>query len=592
MPRRSLLSGAAVVFLLSAFVLRPVSGQEGPAALVPAAPEIRGFWVDGFNPGIKTKQEVDTLIARLQRAGCNAVFAQVRKRGDAYYFSRYEPLALDNRNGWDPLGYLVQAAHAAKPRIAVHAWINTCAVGGPSFDAGHVLAKNPSWRSLSDTGADYDNEAVKIDPGVPPAAEWTYRVYLDVARSYAVDGIHFDFVRYGGAHWGYAPASVARFNARNRREGQPAWDDPLWQQWRRDQLSALVRKVYANVAAVRPHVVVSAAVIAWGDAPRPGSDWTQSSAYRSVFQDWRGWLQEGILDLACPMTYFGPQRRAYQDRWAEWIKEHSFERAATIGVGAWLNTVPQTLDLVRINQAPSRASGKKAAGTLFYSYKGTNATFDAQGKRGEDAYNESFYDALGQVFAPAVPFPAFPWKEAPTKGHLKGTLLAGNNLDGADGAQATLEGNGAKRTQVADGTGFFAFIDLAPGTYTLVATYQGETSAARTITVAPGTVATADLLLASGDLPAPRLVEGLGDEGAGARVLLQGRLVTAGTDTLGDHFFVADRIGGTPLKVRAPATLFMPLVRDDLVTLTGILQTEQNRKVLYADAVQVVGSRP
>lgn len=28
-------------------------------------PQIRGFWVDGFNPGIKSRAEVDELVARV-----------------------------------------------------------------------------------------------------------------------------------------------------------------------------------------------------------------------------------------------------------------------------------------------------------------------------------------------------------------------------------------------------------------------------------------------------------------------------------------------------------------------------------------------
>jgi uncharacterized lipoprotein YddW (UPF0748 family) len=47
-----------------------------------------------------------------------------------------------------------------------------------------------------------------VDPGHPDAADWTFRVYLDVARHYDVDGIHFDFVRYGGANWGYVAGNV------------------------------------------------------------------------------------------------------------------------------------------------------------------------------------------------------------------------------------------------------------------------------------------------------------------------------------------------------------------------------------------------
>ena len=64
------------------------------------------------------------------------------------------------------------------------------------------------------------------DPGNPDAADWTFRVYLDVSRHYEVDGIHFDFVRYGSTdgkgRFGYNPVSVARFLAQKGRWGDGA----------------------------------------------------------------------------------------------------------------------------------------------------------------------------------------------------------------------------------------------------------------------------------------------------------------------------------------------------------------------------------
>lgn len=576
---------AIALSILALLAAAPATAQATPAAAPatsPLTPQIRGFWVDGFNPGIKSREEVDTLLARLQRAGCNAVFAQVRKRGDAYYFSRYEPLAVDNRTGFDPLRYLIERAHQARPRIAVHAWINTAAVGSPAFDPGHILARNPSWRSVSDTGEGDDREAIKIDLGVPEAAEWTYRVYMDVARSYPVDGIHFDFVRYGGAKWGYAPRSVARFNARYRRHGLPAWDDPLWQQWRRDQVTALVRKVYANAVAVRPAIVVSAALIAWGDAPKSEAEWTKSSAYSAVYQDWRAWLDEGILDLACPMTYFAAARhRSFQENWAEWIKTHPGRRAATIAVGTWLNTLPETLDLLRISQAPS-ASGRTAAGVLFYSYRGTSAG---------GSYDEVVYDTLGRALTSVPPFPLFPWKSHAAMGNLKGNVLTGSRLDWADGATVTLEGAGMTRTQTADGTGFFAFVDLPPGRYRLHAAHDGETSTARTIEVAAGETDTVNYFLSSGDLPAPQSAAAINREKAGTRARLSAGVVTIGMDVLNDRFYIVDHVGGTPLLVRAPKDLVLPIVRDDVVTLTGAIRIENGQRIFLADAVQVVGSR-
>src|SRR5688500_5802133 len=106
---------AVAVFLLA---VSPVRAQE-----------IRAFWADGFAEGFKSPEQVETLIQRLQTANCNAIFAQMRKGGDANYLSRYEPWAKDNPNRFDALAYLIDKAHACKPRIQVHAWINTCAVG-------------------------------------------------------------------------------------------------------------------------------------------------------------------------------------------------------------------------------------------------------------------------------------------------------------------------------------------------------------------------------------------------------------------------------------------------------------------------------
>src|SRR5581483_2825169 len=184
MKSRSLLCFLLSLLLLCGFLSAAQSQR----------PELRAFWADGFNPGFKSPQEVDELLQRLQAAHCNAIFAQMRKGGDAYYLSRYEPWAKDDQNHFDALAYLIQKAHALNPPIAVHAWINTCAVGGNAKNPFNILALHPDWLSLDPQNADFDGEASKIDPGHPDAADWTFRVYLDVARRYDVDGIHFDFV--------------------------------------------------------------------------------------------------------------------------------------------------------------------------------------------------------------------------------------------------------------------------------------------------------------------------------------------------------------------------------------------------------------
>lgn len=232
------------------------------------------------------------------------------------------------------------------------------------------------------------------------------------------------------------------------------------------------------------------------------------------------------------------------------------------------------------------------AGTLLYSYRGTGVVVAPDGKRVGESYNEATYDALAEVFPGKAPFPTLPWKAQPTQGHVKGNVFSGSGLAWADGAEVTLSSKGVKRAQTVSGTGFYAFVDLPPGNYAVTATHQGETSAPRIVAVRAGAVASADFLMAGGDLPPIRPIHGIGAEPEGARAMLQAVTITVGTDALNDQFFAADRVGGTPLLVYAPKSLLMPLVAGDLVTITGLVRKEAGRTVLAADAVQVVGSRP
>lgn len=573
-----------LMLLLGWLTMASHDAAPAPLPYKKVAPQIRGFWVDGFNPGIKSRAEVDELIARVQKANCNAIFAQVRKRGDAYYWSRYEPRARDfDTIGYDPLAYLIEKAHAATPRISVHAWINMGAVGVP-FAEEHVLAKHPDWRSVSDTGEGDDKESIKIDPGVPGAADWTFRVYMDVLRQYPVDGIHFDFVRYGGPRWGYAPESIARFNARHKKEGKPEYINPDWQEWRREQVTNIVRKVYVNAASVRPDAIISAATIAWGDGPKSEGEWQQSAAYSQVYQDWRSWLEEGILDIACPMTYFRiDPNRSYQENWATWIKGHQYHRAATLAVGAFLNTPSNTLDLAKINLSPA-TTGTAPAGILFYCYSQPSLS---------ETDKEAFFSSLTSLFPEPAPFPELSWKKTPTTGHVKGVVTFGAELAPVDGGMVTLTENGGKKRSLVrptDGTGFYAFTNLPPGDYTVSVKYQDETGISRQVSLNAGEVASADFRLSGGDLPAARTVHGIGALSEGERILLDSCLVTTGTASLGgDRCFVADSAGNPAVEVRFSKPLLLPFVSGDRITLTATLKREDGRPYLQVDGVILVG---
>ena len=96
-------------------------------ALLPSAPaqEFRGLWVDAFHPGFRSRSEVTRLIADARAGHFNALLVEIRKRGDAYYDSRYEPKAGEvSPPSFDPLADLIAQAHYTNngPRLEVHAF--------------------------------------------------------------------------------------------------------------------------------------------------------------------------------------------------------------------------------------------------------------------------------------------------------------------------------------------------------------------------------------------------------------------------------------------------------------------------------------
>ena len=71
---------------------------------------------------------------------------------------------------------------------------------------------------------------------------------------------------------------------------------------------------YLAALAVKPNLKISAALIAFGGGPVCPSTatcatdkeiWEKSAsaeAYWRVYQDWRAWTEEGIIDIAIPMS--------------------------------------------------------------------------------------------------------------------------------------------------------------------------------------------------------------------------------------------------------------------------------------------------
>lgn len=507
--------GIRMIIVVTAMWLAVPGAFPARANETAPRPEVRAFWVDAFHDGVKTPAQIDKLVSDAIKANINTLVVQVRRRGDAYYnISPLEPRTQDPvlPPGFDALQYLIEKAHANN--IEVHAWLNTLVAWNSSTPP---TAPNHVWNLHGPQATGEDNwvsyyrtynwttrtwsqkvySSYYLDPGNPAALDFTVDVYLNIVKNYAVDGIHLDYSRYAGQGWGYNPTSLARYNARFGTTGMPSPDDPQWSQWRREQTADLMRKIYLKAIAVNPKIKVTSATIAWGAGPVAEGDWPASRAYNEVFQDWQGWLQEGIIDIAMPMNYdreWNTAQRLWYDQWIEWEKNHQYNRQVTVGPAIYLQYIEQSLAQISRAQTPSTL-GNYAAGVSLYAYASSNlyATDDyanpnSPGAKGlprqphvfRPETNEWFYQLLSQpggytdpvygtfiptepVFPTSAAIPDMPWKSSPTKGFLMGTVadFTGKTYDHL---KVTIIGP-ETREVYADGYGWFGAADLIPGHY-------------------------------------------------------------------------------------------------------------------------------
>ena len=487
------------------------------AALAQQPPEFRALWVDTFHAGMRNSSEVTALVNAARNYHFNAIIVEVRKRCDAYYNSNFEPKAADvSPQSFDPLADLIAKAHTGGARIEVHAWITTYLAWNDQFtpppQANHPYNLHPDWLSQNNAGANWDGANYQFDQAHPAVQKHTYNVAMDIVSRYDVDGLNFDYVRYSGNTWGYHPIALDRFNRRYNRTGIPASTDAQWLQFRRDQVSSLVRKVYLNTIELKPQVKISADTICFAPGVSNVTQWfNTSAAWNNVLQDWRTWMQEGILDLNVPMMYF--DHRRYSNDWSAWsvfAKEQTYGHHVAIGQGSYLNTLSNLIYQLRTTRLPSPNSNAIAAGMAIYSYAVPVTNDTSAATAFSSLVQPSAYDPDPvPLFTNVVSPPPMSWKTAPTAGHLKGMIRSATTDAELDGVNLSIAGP-VSLSRPNDATGFYGFAHLPPGAYAVTASYSNYYSQSVNVMISTGTVTTLDFALVPSNAPpiAPRIYPG------------------------------------------------------------------------------------
>lgn len=258
--------------------------------------EMRAAWVsyieiDNLLKGKSVsgaKSVIDGIMQNAKSYGLNAVIFHVRANSDAYYKSKKFNTAatlknLIDRDGFDPLGYAVEAAHSRG--LELHAWVNPYRIG-----------KDKSYAKCS--GA-YDTfksgDKYYYNPASSSAQSLILEGIEEIVNNYDVDGVQFDDYFYPNDTAVIPLSKPAAFE-------KPAYDTYKTgggklgiANWRRWHVSSLIASAYKKVHGIRKSCVFGVS---------PASD--TNNNYSRLYADIKLWMKDkGYIDYICPQVYFG-----------------------------------------------------------------------------------------------------------------------------------------------------------------------------------------------------------------------------------------------------------------------------------------------
>ncbi len=346
----------------------------------------KGVWITARQ--LRPENSAVEIVKNARELGLNALFVQVVVGGYAYYRSKILPVS-EYIGSRDALKEIIDEAH--KYGIQVHAWVNSVlfwSLRTPPKDSTHVYYQHPDWFLFDDNEKNtrfYTREeflragfdGLFLEPRKKEVRDFIASIFEEIASSYDVDGVHFDFIRYPGYSYGYDPGIRETFVSRYEydpifspyisRIKSPHWNTvrakdlyeryaeykfKIWNDSRVSAVREIVREVRKRVKKINPRIEISAAVFA-----------NVGSAYISLGQDWRTWNDEGLLDITVPMAYT-PYTNAFE-KYLDYCTAGKGNSKLLMGVGVWFDTFSK--DFVRKELEMVRDS-KDTDGFVIFAY--------------------------------------------------------------------------------------------------------------------------------------------------------------------------------------------------------------------------------
>ena len=267
-------------------------------AMAPAAwsaPRRIGVWLTNSpSPLYYKPQRLENAVRELADAGFNTLYPNVWSRGTTFHRSNWapmEPALLQSGASHDPICRLTEAAHRRGLRVI------------PWFEYGlmepadaAVVQQHPDWVLQKADGTSavtmHGRQMVWLNPAHPGVRQRFLGLIGEIVKRCKVDGIQLDDHFAWPVDLGYDPYTRALYRQENGQDPPANSSDRAWMNWRRRQLTGLLRELRATLRTSG----LGSAYVSLSPGPF-------RFAYNHWLQDWEIWALGGLIDELVVQNY-------------------------------------------------------------------------------------------------------------------------------------------------------------------------------------------------------------------------------------------------------------------------------------------------
>jgi len=206
---------------------------------------------------------------------------------------------------------------------------------------------------------------VWLNPILPEVQQLLEDLVVDACTTLPLEAIQFDDHLGYPVRFGYDPATLAAWRATEagRRNRSPDPLQPAWIAWRAEQVTALLVRLRAAMAAACPAVRVSV-------SPNP-----QEFSYTNYLADWSSWVRRGLVDEVVVQIYRDNLAALGRELGQPSLAEAARRVPVRIGLLAGLKSQPK--DRAQLRRELQLVQGRGYRGIDLFFYESARRHFAA-----------------------------------------------------------------------------------------------------------------------------------------------------------------------------------------------------------------------